>query len=78
MSSLAGVVSCTPPATFLSASGTTRWLMSLACVVAPGATSAARAMLAFGVATVNLVFHGAHDRALEIDGRGPLKRYGGE
>ena len=57
----------------------TRWFMSLAWVVAPGATSTARSMSAFGVADAERLPLGATAAgAPVIAGRGPLNRYGGE
>ena len=59
------------------ASGTSRWLMSFACVTAEGAIRTALSMSPV-VPTPNGTFQRKASGAEEISGRGPLKRYGGE
>ena len=59
------------------ASGTSRWLMSFACVTAEGAIRTALS-ISPGVPTPTGTSQRTVLGADEITGRGPLKRYGGE
>ena len=56
-----------------------RWLMLIACVIAPVLISDTEAIRdASGVSTVNEPLQSNVVGAFVISGRGPLKRYGGE
>ena len=75
----AGACTVSEPEPAVNVSGTNRWLMLSACVVAPVLTSETDAIRsASGLFTVKLPLQSNVAGALVIRGRGPLNRYGGE
>ena len=76
---LGGAVTLMPSATTWNGSVWNAWFWLNACVTEPVAINATDAMVALsGVETVNGAPYAIDAGTDVIDGRGPLKRYGGE